>query len=90
MRLQQVYNIFELPVPAWLVVLAVCEVVSVVLVIRLWMKRKGLSVFGRIMRSIVLLIPFFGIIFYIPLVLFPDQHGDDPPENIAGGGTGAA
>lgn len=85
MRLQQVHNMFELPVPAWLVLLAVCEVVSVVLVIRLWMKRKDLSVFGRIMRSIVLLIPFFGIIFYIPLVLFPDRHGDDPPEKYRWG-----
>jgi len=37
-------------------------VVSVVLVIRLWTKRKDLSVFGRMVRSIVLLIPFFGLI----------------------------
>jgi hypothetical protein len=66
-RLQQVYDVLGFPTPAWLVFLAVCEVVSVVLVIRLWMKRKDLSVFGRIVRSIVLLIPFFGLILYIPL-----------------------
>lgn len=49
----------------WLVFLAVCEVVSVVLVIRLWMKRKDLSVFGKVARSIVLLIRFFGLILCI-------------------------
>lgn len=70
--------------PAWLVFLAVCEVVGVVLVIRLWMKRKDLSVFGKVARSIILLIPFFGLIFYIPLALFPDRHGNDPPESPTG------
>ncbi|MFZ2644358.1 MAG: hypothetical protein WA117_25440 [Verrucomicrobiia bacterium] len=84
MRLQQVYNVFGFPMPAWLVFLAVCEVVGVVLVIRLWMKRKDLSVFGKVVRSIILLIPFFGLIFYIPLALFPDRHGDDPPESPTG------
>lgn len=57
---------FGFPTPAWLVFLAVCEVVGVGLVIRLWMKRKDLSVFGRMVRSIVLLIPFFGLILCIP------------------------
>lgn len=71
----------------WLVFLAVCEVVSVGLVIRLWIKRKDLSVFGRMARSIVLLIPFFGLILYIPLALFPDRHDDGEPPEAYGPGA---
>lgn len=85
MRLPPVYDVFELPVLAWLVFLAVCEVVGVGLVIRLWMKRKDLSVFGRMVRSIVLLIPFFGLIPCIPFAPFPNRHDDgEPPEDTSG------
>lgn len=85
--LPQVADVFKLSESACVVILVVFEVVGLALVARLWVKGKKTSVVSKVLRSVILLIPFFGLIFFIPLLIFPEPHTDEiPPDRSAGGG----
>jgi hypothetical protein len=71
-----------------LILLILYEVVSVILVYRLWTRDKRLGVVERCFLSVVLLVPFFGWIFYGFLKIEPDAHGEDVGDHSTGGGVG--
>jgi hypothetical protein len=62
-----------------IIFLAVCEVIAVFMILRLW-SQKQKTFLGRCFWSLVLLIPFFGLICYIFLNISPDAHGESLPE----------
>jgi len=55
----------------------VFEVIALIVVIRIWLKRRHKSMMIRLLWSCVLLVPFFGLIVYIFLTEDPDSHPYD-------------
>ena len=55
---------------------SVFEVISLIVVVRIWLKRYHKSRVARLFWSIVLLVPFFGLIAYYFLTEAPDRHPD--------------
>jgi hypothetical protein len=68
--------------------LVVLESISVFLIVRLWRRRRRMSVLSRCFWSVVLLVPLFGWLFYGFVVTDPDEHSDLLTEHWDGyGGT---
>jgi hypothetical protein len=59
------------------IILICLEVVSVLLIIRLWF-RGGMSLGERLLLTILLLLPLLGPVFYFVIVNNPKDHGEDP------------
>ena len=55
---------------------SVFEVISLIVVVRIWLKRYHKSRAARLFWSIVLLVPIFGLIAYYFLTEAPDRHPD--------------
>ena len=55
---------------------SVFEIISLIVVIRIWLKRYHKSRAARLFWSIVLLVPIFGLIAYYFLTEAPDRHPD--------------
>jgi hypothetical protein len=60
-----------------LIILGLLELVSVVLIVRLWLKRRHKNIAVRIFWSVVLLVPLFGPLFYGFICTDPDEHPYD-------------
>lgn len=69
------------------------EVIALVVILRMWMMRRHKRVAVRLLWSIVLLVPIFGLLAYIFLRENPERHPDYMEErgsgDDAGGGHGA-
>jgi hypothetical protein len=71
-----------------LFLLILYEVISCVLIYRLWTRKIRPGVVERCVLSLVLLIPLFGWAFYGFLRTSPDPHGEDVGDRSSGGGAG--
>jgi hypothetical protein len=71
----------------FLILLIVYEVVSVVLIYRLWTGKRRPGLVERCLLSIVLLVPFAGWFLYLFLKSSPGQHGENPSD-YSGGSSG--
>lgn len=58
-----------------LMVGGVFEVIALIVVVRIWLKRRHKKVMVRLLWSLVLLVPFFGLIAYF----FPTENPDGHP-----------
>jgi len=63
-----------------IITVALLECISLVLIIRLWRRRRKISPWQRCAWSIVLLIPIFGWLLYAFLAINPEAHSDSLPE----------
>lgn len=64
------------------------EVISLVLVYRLWTRKQRPGIVERCVLSLVLLVPVLGWIFYGFLATSPESHGENLPTRDDGGGGG--
>jgi len=71
-----------------LCLLILYEVISVVIIFRLWTRKHRPGVIERCLLSLVLLVPIFGWVFYVFLKSSPDAHGEDVGDHSTGGGVG--
>ena len=71
-----------------LFLLILAEVISVMLIYRLWTRKKRPGVVERCFLSVVLLVPLFGWLLYGFLRTSPDAHGEDVGDHSSGGGVG--
>lgn len=55
----------------------VAELVAVAAIVYLWARSPKPSLTGRILWSILLLVPVFGLIFYFFLREEPEPHGEN-------------
>jgi 4-amino-4-deoxy-L-arabinose transferase-like glycosyltransferase len=62
------------------------ECISVLIIIRLWRKKRRMSIWSRCFWSVVLLVPLFGWLFYGFVVTDPDEHSDVLTEHWDGYG----
>ena len=61
----------------WMILLVAAEVVAIVAIIHLWIRRQmrwGTKLFW----TVFLLIPFLGLLFYEFLTNDPEPHGEEP------------
>lgn len=71
-----------------LLVLGGAELVALVFIIRLWLKRRHKRVWARVAWSLVLLIPILGVIGYGLVTTNPDEHSYDNHPNSGIDGHG--
>lgn len=71
-----------------LIMVILYEVISVVFIYRLWVRKYRPGILERCVLSIVLLVPFLGWIFYGFLGPTPETHGEDLPECDYDSGSG--
>ena len=71
-----------------LFLLMVCEVISVMMIYRLWTCGQGPGILERSFLSVVLLVPVIGWLFYIFVRLSPGPHGEDVGGHSSGYGSG--
>jgi len=63
-----------------IITVALLECISLVLIIRLWARKRKISPWQRWAWSIVLLVPIFGWLLYAFLAINPEAHSDSLPE----------
>jgi hypothetical protein len=75
------------------IILCLLEVVAVCVCVRLWFQKRRMRIIPRIFWSIVLLIPFFGLLMFVFIASNPDKNpdrqdtqADRDATTIAGGG----
>ena len=69
-----------------LCLLILYEVISFMIIYRLWIRKVRPGVIERCVLSLVLLVPLFGWAFYGFLRTTPDGHGEEPSDYWSGGG----
>ena len=72
-----------------LVILGLCELLALVAIIHLWFRKRQMRVITRLFWTIVLLVPFFGVLFYSFTRSDPRAHSDNVPESTYGSDPGA-
>jgi hypothetical protein len=72
-----------------IVILSVCELAALIAIVRLWTRKHRMHVVVRLLWSIVLLMPFFGLLFYGFTRSDPGGHSDDVPDSTYGSDPGA-
>ncbi|PWU07960.1 MAG: hypothetical protein C5B50_30650 [Verrucomicrobia bacterium] len=79
----------ELNIPGILAFMGV-ELPQLILIIRIWSRRRKVPVWSRLFWSTLLLVPFLGLLFYLFLSTpWPDEHADMlPPADDPGPGLG--
>jgi hypothetical protein len=72
-------------------ILFICEAVALIPIFRLW-RSRGSTIISRVAWTIVLLVPFIGVVFYGLMRLNPKSHPDQIGDSTAGytGHDGAA
>lgn len=60
-----------------LFVLGVFEIIGLLVILRMWMKRWHRRVVIRLLWSVLLLVPAFGLLMYFVLRENPDEHPYD-------------
>ena len=63
-----------------IITVALLECISLVLIIRLWRRKRKISPWQRCAWSIVLLVPILGWLLYAFLAINPEAHSDSLPE----------
>ena len=56
------------------ILLAVLELIAIMVIVRIWLKRRHKLLIVRVVWSLILLVPFFGILIYFFL-------NENPTEN---------
>ena len=62
---------------AQIIMLGLVELVAAIFIARLWIKRRHKNLIARLIWSVVLLIPVFGILTYFFVRDDPDSHPYD-------------
>jgi energy-coupling factor transporter transmembrane protein EcfT len=57
------------------ILLILFEIVALIVIVRLWMRRR-MKIIPRVLWSVVLLLPFFGLLVYVFLHEEPQGHPD--------------
>jgi hypothetical protein len=60
------------------------EVVGLLLIARLWLRKSKVTLTAKILLTLVLLIPLLGIIGFMLVSLDPSPHGEDPGDRFNG------
>jgi hypothetical protein len=71
-----------------IILFSLLEIVALIFVVRLWMRRR-VKFLPRLIWSVVLLVPFFGLMVYLFLHEEPERHPDtvgDSGWNVGSGG----
>lgn len=71
-----------------LILLIACEVISLMLIYRLWTHKHRPGIIERCVLSIILLVPLLGWIFYGFVATSPESHDENLPMRDDGGGGG--
>jgi len=71
-----------------IIVGAVLELIALVVIVRLW-SRRPLRLVPCLLWSVVLLVPFFGILIYVFLRETPEAHSDRVPDTYHTGSSSA-
>ena len=53
------------------------EVIALVAIVHLWLRRKT-RWWAKLLWTVILCVPFFGLMFYGFAAINPDPHDDDP------------
>ena len=67
-----------------IVALSICELVALIAIVRLWSGKRRMHAVARLLWSVVLLVPFFGLLFYGFTRSDPEGHSDGLPESTHG------
>jgi hypothetical protein len=59
--------------PLTVILSSLFEIVALIVIIRLWMRRR-VKIFPRVLWSVILLVPFFGLLVYFFLHEEPEGH----------------
>jgi len=73
-----------------IILFGVLEIVALIVTVRLW-KRRRVKLVLRLLWSVVLLVPFFGLVVYVFLHEEPEGHPyttDDSGWNVGSKGNG--
>ena len=60
-----------------ILVLSLCEVAAVSVILHLWLRKRRMRIVTRVLWSLVLLVPLFGVLFYGLTRSDPDAHSDE-------------
>ena len=60
-----------------LIFFGVLEIIALIVIVRIWLKRRPRSLAGRLIWSVILLVPLFGVLAYFFLTENPDEHPYD-------------
>ena len=60
-----------------IILLVVLEMIALGVIIHLWLRRRRLRLWRRVLWSVVLLVPFAGILIYALTRSDPDEHPYD-------------
>jgi hypothetical protein len=71
-----------------IVALSICEFVALFTIVNLWSRKRRMHVVIRLLWSVVLLVPLFGVLFYGLTRSDPEAHADDVGDHSSGGGVG--
>jgi hypothetical protein len=71
-----------------IVALSICELVALLTIVNLWFRKRRMRVVTRLLWSVVLLVPLFGVLFYGLTRPDPDAHWEDVGDHSSGGGVG--
>lgn len=63
-----------------IILIALLELVGLLLISHLWLRRKKVALLAKCFWTIVLLVPALGPIFYGFSGITQNPHGDDPPD----------
>jgi hypothetical protein len=66
--------------------LIIYEIISLILIYRLWTARRRRKILQRCFLSVILLAPVLGWLLYGFVVISPDEHADELPERWEGDG----
>ena len=69
------------PQTSEIIVIALLELVSLVVIGHLWLKRKKVGRIAKCLWTIVLAVPALGPSFYGFSAITQDPQGDDPPDS---------
>ena len=62
-----------------LIVFSAFELFGLIAIVRVWRRKQKMRVISRIAWTLVLLVPFFGLLFYGLVRSEPDSHSDRVP-----------
>jgi hypothetical protein len=71
-----------------IIALSICEFVALLTIVNLWFRKRRMRVITRLLWSVVLLVPLFGVLLYGLTRSDPEAHGEDVGDHSSGGGVG--
>jgi len=67
------------------VVLSICELAAFIAIVYLWTRKRRMRVSTRLLWSVVLLVPFFGLLWFGFTRPDPEPHSDVVPPTTGDG-----